>query len=339
MKKELTNSPIARQNILNNPFAVKQLEEDMQLCGRYFEKELVFTKQQVAEFLEIEVRTVERYIENYEAELRNNGYRLLNGNSLKSFKNLYLSDINVGEIHPKTPSLSIFSFRSLLNLAMLVTESEKARIVRSRILDIALSVISQKSEGNTTFINQRDISYLPSALYESNYRKSFTDSLKLYLDMGNFKYSIYTNKIYQVVFHENANEYKKILRLSSKVNARDTMYSEVLNAIASIESGLASEIKERSETLQRKLFPSELDEIFKNLENNHYLKPVIETARICMASRDLPFRDALHKKLENYIRSVSKEEYENFLGEKSKSLQEQLSEIETLNILKRLKDK
>ncbi|CAM5214079.1 hypothetical protein OURE66S_04261 [Oligella ureolytica] len=57
-----------------------------------------------------------------------------------------------------------------------------------------------------------------------------------------------------------------------------------------------------------------------------------------MASRDLCFRDALHHKLESYIQSVPEADFERFLGEKSKSLQEQLSDPETLAVFKRLKD-
>ena len=58
-----------------------------------------------------------------------------------------------------------------------------------------------------------------------------------------------------------------------------------------------------------------------------------------MASRDLCFRDALHEKLEAYIKSVPEADFERFLGEKSKSLEDQLSDPETLEVFKRLKDR
>jgi hypothetical protein len=48
---------------------------------------------------------------------------------LQKFK-LALSELDVTEINfgniPKTPQLGIFDFRAFLNLAMLITESEKA---------------------------------------------------------------------------------------------------------------------------------------------------------------------------------------------------------------------
>ena len=39
---------------------------------------------------------------------------------------------------------------------MLLTESEKAKEVRSVMLDIVIDVINKKTGGNTKYINQRD---------------------------------------------------------------------------------------------------------------------------------------------------------------------------------------
>jgi hypothetical protein len=58
-----------------------------------------------------------------------------------------------------------------------------------------------------------------------------------------------------------------------------------------------------------------------------------------MSSRDFSFRDELHDKLEHYIQTVPKSDFNKFLGEKSKSLEERLSNPETLAVLKRLKDR
>ena len=56
-----------------------------------------------------------------------------------------------------------------------------------------------------------------------------------------------------------------------------------------------------------------------------------------MASRDLVFRDALHLKLKNYISPVTAEDYERFIGEKSKELEERLKDAK--DVFKRLKDR
>lgn len=338
MTKDLTSSNVSRQNILNNNYAISQLESNLSFGGVYWHDESIFTKVQVAEILEIDVRTIERYLESHSPELIKNGYRVLKGTELKDFKK-YVSDIDVGDIS-KTPSLGLFSFRTVLNIAMLVTESEKAKAIRSKILDIVIDVMAQKSGGHTKFINQRDEAYLPSAYKEYSYRKEFTDALKNYLEADErWKYSTYTNKIYQVVFLENATEYKKILALKETDKIRETMYAEVLNAIASFEYGLAVEMKEEFERLGRKLTTKELDELIDRASKNPYLLPHINDARAKMASRDLCFRDALHQKLENYIQSVPEGDFDKFLGETSKSLEERLSDPETLAVLKRLKDR
>ncbi|MPW63928.1 DNA-binding protein [Moraxella catarrhalis] len=336
---ELTTSLVARNNILNNQYAINELETHLQLGGLQFEDETVFTKAQVAQILEIDIRTIERYLSDYIDELQQNGYRVLKGKSLKDIILLYVSDTNVGDISAKTPALGIFSFRAVLNLAMLVTESERAKFIRSKMLDIVIDVINQKAGGSTKYINQRDENYLSSAFTEENYRRQFTDALKNYLEMDRHKYIVYTNKIYKAIFCGNAQEYKKILDLAKKDRVRDTMYTEVLQIIGSFENGLATQMKELSEKLGRKLYPKELDELIKQAENSPFIKPYILDARIKMSSRDLCFRDALHYKLEQYIQVVPQGDFEKFLGEKSRSLQEQLSDPETLAVLKRLKDR
>ena len=82
-----------------------------------------------------------------------------------------------------------------------------------------------------------------------------------------------------------------------------------------------------------------MNELFEKASTNPYLVPHIHDARAKMASRDLCFRDALHEKLEHYIESVPKVDFDKFLGETSKTLEERLSDPETLAILKRLKDR
>lgn len=337
MTKDLTSSTVSRQNILNNHYALGQIESSLSLGGTYWRDEAVFTKAQVSEILDIDVRTVERYLESNNEELAKNGYKVLKGKELKDFKE-YVSDIDVGDML-KTPSLGVFSFRAVLNIAMLVTESEKAKAIRNKMLDIVIDVVAQKAGGHTKYINQRDKEYLPSAYKEYSYRKEFTDALDFYLDADRWKYGKYTNKIYQIIFLENAEEYKKILDLKAKDKVRGTMYAEVLNAIASFEHGLAVEMRQESERLGRKLKTSELDELIYKAAGNPYLKPHIDDARAKMASRDLCFRDALHQKLESYIQSVPQSDFDKFLGETSKSLEERLSDPETLAVLKRLKDR
>jgi len=144
MKTDLTTSNIERQNILNNSYALQHIHEYVGLPAIEFEGEYWLTKQMVADFFEVEERTIERYLDKHADELKHNGYILMRGKRLKNIKLQFAPVINVGS---KTTQLGMFNFRSFLNLAMLVVESERARLLRSRILDIVIDTINQENRG------------------------------------------------------------------------------------------------------------------------------------------------------------------------------------------------
>ena len=340
MDKDLTVSRLDRQNILNNDLAIAEIQKQTRIQGIYFEDKLCFTKSMVATYFEVELRTVERYVSENQKEISGNGYEVLKGKRLKEFlafvSEQNVPDINVGNISNRTPQLAIFDFRSFLNLAMLLVESPTAKSLRQVMLDIVIDFINQKAGGATKYINQRDSDFIGAFLHEENYRKEITDALRDYVDMGNAKYGIYTDKIYQSIFREKAREYKQILKLSSKDRVRDTFYSEILTLIASYECGLSELIKQQSEKLGRKLNNWELSDLFKAFESLPLWKPLIIQARTKMASRDMALRDAFHYQLEEYIKPLEKEEYERFLGAAGDELEKLMSENQ--DVLRRLKE-
>lgn len=340
MAKDLTNSAVDRQNILNNPYALAEIEKAAGLQGIPFEGKTVVLKEQVAGFFEVTVRTIENYLEQNAEELARNGYEVLKGNRLKILKEAILSldvpETDFGNI-AKTPQLGVFDFRAFLNLAMLVSESERAKLLRQAILDIVIDTINQRTGGGTKYINQRDEEFLQSAFVEENYRKQFTDALRDCVAMGNFKYAVYTDKIYVSIFREKAKEYRKVLRLEQKDCVRSTFYSEVLDLIAAYECGLGDALQREAADKGRKLNITEVDALFKRFESQAHWRPLIEKARLKMASRDLAFRDALHLQLQDYVTPVQQEDYERFLGEKSKEFSERLEEAK--DVMKRLKER
>lgn len=338
-KKELTVSQVDRQNILNNPYALEEIEKATRITGIPFEGKTVVLKEQVSGFFEITPRTIDNYIEKFGDELRRNGYEVLRGNRLKRFK-VSLQEQGVNEtdfVNIKVPQLGVFDFRAFLNIAMLIRESERARLLRQTILDIVIDTINQRTGGGTKYINQRDEDFLLAAFQEENYRKEFTDALKDFVDMGNFKYPLYTDKIYVSIFREKAKEYRKILRLHEKDKVRDTFYSEILDLVSAYEYGFARVLEEAYEKKGDKLNSWEVDELFKAFEQQAHWKPLIEKARNKMASRDLAFRDALHAQLKGYITPLNAADFERFLGEKSKELVERLEEAK--EVMKRLKER
>lgn len=372
MTNNLTKSAVDRQNILNNPEFLQEFQDFLGITGMVYEGEIRFTTAQIADFYDVSSKTIKRYVETAEKELSHNGYCVLKGAKLKEFKTLFghlvyadieedsQRDINVplskkeGDFekdinvpHKKEltdkqklnrlKALAVFNFRAFLNIGMLLTESEKAKSIRSSILDIVIDSLSKKLGGSTKFINQRDEDYLVAMLREPQYRKEYVSALSRYLDMGKAKYSFYTDAVYQAIFNENAAEYKQVLKLEDTENPRETMYSEILKLIASFEIGIADEMKSKYQELGRQLTPIELNQLIKKFAEQRFWIPQLEDARIKMATRDYGFRDVVHNRLEKYIQSISPNDYQKFLGEQSKTLQERIDE--NIEIFKRLKDR
>ena len=300
-KRELTRSQVERQNVLNNKYAIQEIQNAVGLRGVLFEGEYRITRSQVAGFFGVTERAIISCTQKNLEELTKNGYDVLRANRLNLFRleceKQFGSEVNFTS---KITQLSVYSFRAFLDIAMLLTRSETARQVRSLILDIVIDTINKRTGGSTKYINQRDEEFLLSLLSNSDYRKEFVDALTQYIDLGKVKYLIYTNKIYY-------------------------------------EAGYADELKKEYERLGRKLTSAEADAVFARFESQALWVPLREKARMKMASRDLCFRDALHANLQHYIDSVPSEDFERFLGEGSMPVEQRIEEY--VAALERLKNR
>lgn len=333
---DLTISNVERQNVLNNRYAVEALQDNLGFTGMLFEGEYRFTKKMVADFYEVDLSTINRYISQYEEELKYNGYFLCRGKLLKKLKLQFGHVINE---MTKTTQLGLFSFRAVLNMGMLLTESEKAKQVRARILDIVISTINKRAGGGTKYINTRDMDFLPAAIEEDNYRKNFTTAVgKCVLGHKTFKYAQVTDLIYQAVFKERAKEYRALLRLDKDDNVRRTLYAEVLRCLSSFENGIGYAIEEEYKENGGEQLPLErVKELITEQEGSPAMKPFIYDARSKMASRDVAFRDVFHNNIAGYLRAVTPEEFDRFIGEKSIDFDEIMELPENKEVLKRLK--
>ncbi len=326
---------IDRENILNNPMAISAIRDKLDIGGAIFEGQYLLTTKQIADFFDVDERTVKRFVENHRSELLGNGYSVLSGDKLKDFRN-HVRDTNVPHVNPSR-ELGVFNFRAFLNFGMLLTTSDKARELRSLILNIVVETVSKKAGGNTKYINQRDENYIIAAYYNEGYNKAFIKSLRDHVDAGNTKYPNYTDRIYKTIFGENTSEYKKVLDLAKNDKARDTMYSEVLTAISSLEAGVASYIEQRAVREGRRLSREEVDGIFDEISSIPTMKPMMEMARVKMASLDRGLRNIEHPTLADYVLPLDSADFERFLGEKSKELSNRIDD--NIEVFKRLKDK
>jgi len=347
MKRDLTNSEPDRKKILNNNEAIREFYQQLQFPGVLFEGKYRFTKNQVASFFEVDVRTIERIIDSHSPEFEDNGYEVFTGTRLRDLRTAFEkaataepdgTDMDVGTIphqidneliSTRASVAGIFTFKALLNIGMLLTTSERAKEVRAAILNIVIDVLNKRIGGSTKYINQREEEFLPSAIREFNYRQEFTNALDAYIDANKFKYAQLTDRIYVSIFKEDAKEYRQILNLNAKESVRSTMYSDVLDLIASYENGFADFLKKAYEQRgNKKLRLSEAHLLFKEFEEmtNKLYEPLKEKARGLMASRDMAFRDALHVKLKEYVSTISLDDLDKFLGEKSEKLEERIEE-------------
>ncbi|MFD5110869.1 restriction endonuclease [Streptomyces sp. NPDC058391] len=87
------------------------------------------TTAMVAVYFQVGIEAVKSLVKDHREELDSHGYRVLTGPALRSFKDL-------SGIRSHSPSLAIFSRRAVLNVAMLLRDSEVARQVRTYLLDM-----------------------------------------------------------------------------------------------------------------------------------------------------------------------------------------------------------
>ena len=99
------SSSLERQNILNNTPALRYVESYLGIPGRKPFGELRFTVKQVAEYFDVDEKTIKRYLESHGDELSRNGYETWTGKQLQEAKVTQQEDIDVPQFGARTKSL------------------------------------------------------------------------------------------------------------------------------------------------------------------------------------------------------------------------------------------
>ncbi|WP_327240033.1 restriction endonuclease [Streptomyces sp. NBC_01318] len=94
------------------------------------------TTAMVATYFEVTETVIRAMVFDHREELESNGYRVLTGSELSYFKQL-------SGIQSRTASLALFPQRAVLNVAMLLRDSEVARQVRTYLLDTEYAARTQ----------------------------------------------------------------------------------------------------------------------------------------------------------------------------------------------------
>ncbi|RPF34864.1 restriction endonuclease [Streptomyces sp. TLI_185] len=116
--KSLRDSVLDRTDVLDRVKALSLLPDGMHV-----------TTAMVAAYFEVSRKAIESLVLDHREELVANGYRVLAGTELTSFK-------EVSGIQSRSRSLALYPRRAVLNIAMLLRDSEVARQVRVYLLDM-----------------------------------------------------------------------------------------------------------------------------------------------------------------------------------------------------------
>ncbi|MEU6550621.1 restriction endonuclease [Streptomyces sp. NPDC046915] len=116
--KSLRDSVLERTDVLDRVKVLSLLPDGMHV-----------TTAMVAAYFEITVKTLESVVEDHRQELEASGYQVLTGKRLALFK-------GASGIQSRSKALALFSRRAVLNVAMLLRDSEVARQARVYLLDM-----------------------------------------------------------------------------------------------------------------------------------------------------------------------------------------------------------
>lgn len=96
------------------------------------------TTRDVAAYFEVGETVVNNLLDRHRDELAENGLRVLRGSDLQEFENLTVrfSNSNPVDNSRRRRNLAVYTRRTVLNVAMLLRDSEVARRVRAYLLDV-----------------------------------------------------------------------------------------------------------------------------------------------------------------------------------------------------------
>lgn len=120
--RSLRESKVKHTEVLDKVKGLAMLPDDVHV-----------TVQMAADYYEVGKKVIEKLIERHKNELLSNGLKIISGEDLKKFvtDNMSMTDI----VSPKTRFLTIIPRRAILNIGMLLRDSEVAKKIRIYLLD------------------------------------------------------------------------------------------------------------------------------------------------------------------------------------------------------------
>ncbi len=84
----------------------------------------------------------------------------------------------------------------MLNCRRLLVDSFKVRELLSTIFEIIINTINKRTGGSAKYIIHHYKDFVINLSRGEDYRREFTDALREYIQIDNFKYIVYTNKLF-----------------------------------------------------------------------------------------------------------------------------------------------
>ena len=155
LERDILDNANVRKDLLNNNKSLIAIEEYKHI-ETIKNKVDYLTMQQVSEYFNVGYEGIRSLISRHKEELIENGLLILSGKETKEFFLSFGMDgknIKGGFVVDNFKFANRLNYlvdkRCLLNIAMLLTESEVAKGIRSKLLDIAMGVV----EGNIVATN------------------------------------------------------------------------------------------------------------------------------------------------------------------------------------------
>ncbi|WP_434592252.1 hypothetical protein [Streptomyces sp. A5-4] len=125
--RTLRDEAIGRVEVLDKVKALVMLPDGINVCT-----------EDVARYFEVSTEVVKKVVQRHRVELDENGLQVLRGDDLRIFQRDILSlwSDGLGTSYPQAATnLTLFTRRAVLNIAMLLRDSDIARRVRTYLLD------------------------------------------------------------------------------------------------------------------------------------------------------------------------------------------------------------
>ena len=325
MAKDLTNSRESRQRLLNDVEVIRAFKDYINLNGFIYGETEWFSKEFASSFYQVSLKTIERILKSSEDQTLNNGYVVYTGGSLKELKSAVDSSHQEHPLFilPQARQMGLLTLPALLNIGMLLTESDRAKEIRSLLLNIALDVANIRLGGRAGYVRRADLVSINTAGQETLTLIEFKRSLLQDISWERYSIddeSLFLDKIYKTVFLENYATYKQYLNSNLRKKDRPEMSSEISLVICALQHGFIAELATyRTHNLNKPTNTEALELL------NRYLTRVESTMRFFYEKARMILLDS-HSNFPEVINSSSSQpsskmsELEKQLGEKGREI-------------------